>query len=299
MRHKDQIDKPKETIPTPAAGPMFSIGIWVLLGIAALSTIGVLITGYRNVEEFKKLGAWGDFTGGLLNPILTFITFISVLLTLWLQRQEISLTRDEMVRSADALERQDLTLKLQSFENTFFEMLRLHNSIVESIDLVNPETGVVTKGRDAFNVFYTRLTKIYRSNVEKSKGKYTQREIAELAYFIFWKDSRTELGHYFRFLFNFMRFIQKSDIKDSFYVKLLRSQLSDQELLVLFYNNISEAGEPFRLYANCYELFDNLPVVRLLDKRHADFADKESYGNNPMDFRPHRPRLASTKGSAS
>ena len=276
----------------PATGRFFTAGLWVLLGVAAALTAGVLFIGHRNVQAFKDLGTWGDFVGGLLNPLLTFITFLAVLLTLWLQREELSLTRDEMVRSANALENKGTTLKKQSFENTFFEMLRLHNSIIESIDLVNPETGTVTKGRDAFNIFYSRLNKIYRSNKIKANGKYNKREIAELSYFLFWNDARTELGHYFRFLFNFFRFIENSGIEDTFYVKLLRSQLSDQELLVLFYNNISEAGEPFARYANLYELFDNLPVVRLLEKDHAQFAEEQSFGKNKMDFRPHRPSAA-------
>jgi len=284
-------DNVAEVPNTPATGPLFAVGIWALLIIAASSTIGVLFTGYRNVEKYKALGQWGDFSGGLLNPVLTFITFLAVLLTIWLQRQELSLSRNEMVRSANALERQDESLKRQSFENTFFEMLRLHNSIVDSIDLINNETGQITRGRDAFNVFYTRLTKIYRANFERANGRYNKREVAELAYFIFWKDARTELGHYFRFLFNFFRFIEKSNIEDPFYAKLLRSQISDQELLILFYNNISEGGEPFQHFANLYELFDNLPVVRLLDKSHADFADKQAYGSNPMNFKPFRPRV--------
>ena len=286
----------RESTPQKSVSPgrFLGIGIWILLAIAVLSTGGILISGYRNVETFKSLGSWGDFTGGLLNPILTFITFLAVLLTLWLQRQELILTRDEMIRSADALERQDSSLKKQSFENTFFEMLRLHNSIIESIDLVNSETGTITKGRDAFNVFYTRYTKIYRAAFEKSNGRNLQLAIAELSYFNFWKEARTELGHYFRFLFNFFRFIEKSGVEDSFYVKLLRSQLSDQELLILFYNNISNHGKAFSHYAELYELFDNLPVERLLDKEHAGFANNKAYGNNSMDFRPYVPSMPRT-----
>lgn len=274
---------------TPATGPLFAFVLWMLPIIAVILTVSVIAYGFYNAATYKELGTWGDFVGGLLNPLLTFITFIAVLLTLWLQRQELGFTRDEMVRSADALERQDRTLQKQSFENTFFEMLRLHNSIVESIDLVNPETGAVTKGRDAFNVFYTRLNKIYRDNDRKLKQNNSTLKIAELSYYTFWNDTKTELGHYFRFLFNFFRFIENSDVKDDFYPKLLRSQLSDQELLILFYNNVSEQGAPFRQYANRYELFDNLAVERLLDKNHADFADKKSYGKNRMDFRPKRP----------
>lgn len=266
---------------------LYDFGIWILLGVAGSSTVGVLVTGYYNVKTFKDLGAWGDFAGGLLNPVLTFITFLAVLLTILLQRKELALTRDEMTRSADALEKQDETLQRQSFENTFFEMLRLHNSILESIDLVNPETNQITKGRDAFNVFYNRLTKKYREIDAKKPSNVDQKAVVELAYFLFWRDARTELGHYFRFLFNFFRFIENSRIGDEFYPKLLRSQLSDQELLLLFYNNVSKGGAAFQTYADRYALFDNLSVERLLNREHAKFASAEAYGKNTMDFSPN------------
>ena len=265
---------------------LYDFGIWILLAVAGGSTVGVLITGYHNVTKFKELGAWGDFTGGLLNPVLTFITFLAVLLTILLQRKELALTRDEMTRSADALEKQDKTLQRQSFENTFFEMLRLHNSILDSIDLVNPETNQITKGRDAFNVFYNRLAKKYREIDGKKSSKVDQKAIVELTYFLFWRDARTELGHYFRFLFNFFRFLENSEIDDEFYPKLLRSQLSDQELLLLFYNNVSKQGAAFQIYAERYALFDNLSVERLLNHKHANFASAEAYGKNEMDFSP-------------
>ena len=165
-------------------------------------------------------------------------------------------------------------------------MLRLHNSILESIDLVNPDTGQVTKGRDAFNVFYNRLAKKYREIYAKKSSKVGQKAVVELTYFLFWRDARTELGHYFRFLFNFFRFIENSEIDDEFYPKLLRSQLSDQELLLLFYNNVSKHGAAFHAYADQYALFDNLSVERLLNREHAKFASAEAYGKNEMDFSP-------------
>lgn len=277
-------------LPSNAKGKAFLIGAWALFLIATAITTSVLLFGYFNVDTYTRLGTWGDFVGGLLNPILTFITFLAVLLTLWLQRAELALTRDEMVRSADALEQQGSTLKKQSFENTFFQMLSLHNSILESIDLVNDETGTVTKGRDAFNVFYRRFTKIYRKVRLDGNGKYSVRNSIEVSYFVFWRDGCTELGHYFRFLFNFFRFIQNSGFEKDYYVKLIRSQLSDQELLMLFYNNLSKHGQPFQYYADRYALFDNLPVSRLLDRGHAKMANAVSFGNNPMDFRPSIPR---------
>ena len=147
-------------------------GVWVLLAFGLVITASVLFAGYHNVEKFKELGSWGDFVGGLLNPILTFLTFMAVLLTLWLQRAELRLTRDELIRSADAMEDQGTILHRQSFESTFFAMLRSHNSIVEAIDLVNTNTGVVTKGEMLSQFFIQGLQK-YTKKLKLSSKKPT------------------------------------------------------------------------------------------------------------------------------
>lgn len=60
------------------------------------------------------------------------------------------------------------------------------------------------------------------------------------------------LGHYFRHLFNMVNFIDKSDFTDKydkkeFYVKLIRSQLSDYEQILLYYNSLSTLGYDWNL----------------------------------------------------
>jgi hypothetical protein len=35
------------------------------------------------------MGEWGDFFGGVLNPLLTFLTFMGLLITIILQQQEL------------------------------------------------------------------------------------------------------------------------------------------------------------------------------------------------------------------
>lgn len=276
------------------AGKRGRLGWWFLSGIGALFLLAValistvLYTGYWNADAFKRLGTWGDFVGGLLNPLLTFLTFVGVLMTIVLQRIELSMTRDEMARSTKALESQGVAIEKQNFESTFFEMLKLHNTIVNAIDLVDPKSGSTTTGRDCFRVFYTRLTKIYREKESKQYYKRNPQRLVPLSYQAFWGDAQLELGHYFRFLFNFIRFIDESKYKTGFYVKLLRSQLSDQELLLLYYNVLTPQGKKFKRYANDYALFDNIPVVRLLDHDHALLLDREAFGDNPMIVNPRK-----------
>lgn len=254
-----------------------------LFAILAVILVFVFVKyAYSNPEEAANLGTTGDFIGGFLNPILTSLTFIGILLSIFLQRLELSHSRKELERSADALEEQLTSIRLQNFEASFFQMLNSFNSLVSSIDLHNHKTSVTTQGRDCFKVFYTRLNKIYREQKKRAGNKYSEEEVLYLSYSLFWKEHQLELGHYFRFLYNIFKFLEENSISKSYHSKLVRAQLSDQELLLLFYNCTSRDGNDFVKYAVIYELFDNLPTVRLLDKGHIDFVDKKSFGGNPM-----------------
>lgn len=255
----------------------FFSALCVLFIFGAALVGSTFIFAYKNVETAKALGPWSDFFGGFLNPILTFVTFIGVLITIALQKIELNLTRHEMSRSADALETQIEAIKKQNFEATFFQMLTLHNAIVNSIDLVSSE-GRRREGRDCFRVFYTRLTKIYRKKQAVNATSQSDEVILDKSYEQFWTITQLELGHYFRYLFNIIRFVDETPHADSYYIKLIRAQLSDQELLLLFYNCLSPQGQKFRLYAEKYALFDNMPVIRLLEPSHKERVGESAFG---------------------
>ncbi|MES4993901.1 putative phage abortive infection protein [Agrobacterium radiobacter] len=257
-----------------------------LFGVFAIIT--VFTYSLASPQNARENGAWGDFVGGTLNPILTFLSFFGVLISIYLQRLELSLSRAELKRSANALEKQLDSIDSQNFESAFFQMLNTHSAIVGAIDLHNEESGVETKGRDCFRVFYTRFNKIFRENETKGRGKYESDRIVKLSFFTFWKSHQLELGHYYRFLYNVFRFVDENPASKQYHAKILRAQLSDQELLLLFYNCISEQGSNFVKYAIKYELFDNLPTVRLLDQTHSALIDRAAFGNNPM----HHPKNA-------
>lgn len=239
-----------------------------------------LYQGHLNSDQFKSLGTWGDFVGGVLNPILTFITFGGVLVTIYLQQKELSLNRREMKRSATALENQLNALSKQNFDSAFFQMIALHNQILNSIDLRNDKYEVIALGRDCFRTFYTRLNKLYRQNRTKGFPKYSDERILKLSYYLFWKEVRTDLGHYYRYLYNIFKFIDESGTSNEYYVKILRAQISDQELLLLFYNCMSSDGKNFQKYAIKYALFDNMPLVQLLQRDHQQLMDPLALGEN-------------------
>ncbi|WP_192798592.1 putative phage abortive infection protein [Brucella anthropi] len=256
--------------------------ILVLFVMGISSTIYVFYNAYMDPKTTIDNGPWGDYVGGTLNPILTFLSFFGVLVSIYLQRLDLSLSRRELERSADALEKQIDSIEAQNFESAFFQMLNTHSAIVNAIDLQDKGSGIETRGRDCFRVFYTRFNKIFRENLSKATNKHSSESIIKLSYFNFWKEHQLELGHYYRFLYNVFRFMDENKASKPYHAKLLRAQLSDQELLLLFYNCISENGRNFVVYAEKYALFDNLPTVRLLDMSHAGMLNSAAFGNNPM-----------------
>lgn len=131
-------------------GFMFLIEIGsIIIGnfIKIESTDKVLTMGIKDVVEI--LGPFGDFFGGMLNPILTFCSFMALLMTIILQQRELKLSREQVAISvkelgetrkateisSKALTEQAKSLKIQNFENTFFNMITLHNEIVNNIKI--------------------------------------------------------------------------------------------------------------------------------------------------------------------
>lgn len=239
-------------------------------------------------------GTFGDFVGGTLNPVLSFLTFMALLVTIVLQQTELADTRRELAASARALESQRNSLDRQNFEATFFRMLSLHNTIVNSIDLEwytqkKSNLGASEfkerrkKGRDCFIMFYDD----YRNYYENSSHLHEERDRLQGAYDKMWEKRQKDLAHYYRYLYNVFRFVYEyKGIDDKLkYIKLLRAQLSDYELLMLFYTALNKNGIKYWLYIHEYSLFDNLPPSLLIDVSHKGFYSPRSFGE-PKDEVP-------------
>lgn len=81
----------------------------VFIVIVAVSTVlGVYIFHFGEYEisnNPEKWGPFGDFFGGVLNPILAFFSFVALLYTIHIQQKELELTRIELSNSVSAQEK--------------------------------------------------------------------------------------------------------------------------------------------------------------------------------------------------
>ncbi len=243
---------------------------WVF-GFFAIYLVGIgFLTWSSTSISLNDTGVFGD-SFGPLTALFSGLAFAGVIITvllqkdeLALQRKELELTRNELQGQKEQMKAQNETLKKQNFENTFFELLRLQNEITNSIDVAN--IGGHYKGRDCFEKFYEQYCSWH--NVHKNQDKMKpSKDLVEKSYEKFYEAHQSDVGHYFRTLYNLVKFVHKSDVQDKrLYTNLVRAQLSSFETVLLFYNCISSYGAiDFKPYVNEYSLLKALPRNKAVD----------------------------------
>ncbi|HDZ8911832.1 TPA: putative phage abortive infection protein [Aeromonas hydrophila] len=219
------------------------------------------------IGDGEKLGPFGDFLGGVLNPIFTLMTFFGVIVTIALQKIELKAAREEYTKSANAL-------GTQAIENTFFNMLSLHHKIVEKINfnatgfsytldfLDHPNSDntpsligeKACQGAEAFS----RLLSVIECGIQKEK--------TFSLYKIVQNHHNHHFGSYFRSLYQIMKFIVNNnsigDDDKKKYMSILRAQLSSDELIALFINcsgDMVDDGQ-FRAFLVKYHMLEHMPL---------------------------------------
>jgi hypothetical protein len=265
---------------------------WLLYAVAFVCAT-LIANWYFLKDDQTTRGTFGDMFGGV-NAFFSGLAFAVLVFTLLqqrtelsLQRKELAMTREELAGQRRALVSQNELIALQSFESTFFQLLRLHNEIVHAIDLVaapNESDGAaignrVTNGRDCFSVFYRRLRKEYKSRRPVAGG--ISRDQLMTAYVSFYSANQANLGHYFRSLYNMVKLVDRSVVSDkSVLINLIRAQLSDFEVALLFYNGLSDYGENFKPLIERYALLKHLDPNHVFEQRHLAYFSIGAFGKS-------------------
>ncbi len=235
-------------------------------------------------------GIFGDMFGSI-NALFSGLAFIGVIFAILLQRQELGLqrkeleqTREELKGQKEQLKAQNETFRLQSFENTFFQLVRLHNDIVNSIDIVREETAnlsAVAKGRDCFAGFYAAFRTGWNKEVKDSQG-IDAITIINNAYRPFIRRHESDLDPYFRNLYTILRFLKDSQIGNkAFYSEVIRALISRVELLVLFYHCLCDEGTPeLKALVEEFGILKDVQVDVLQDPSHTKLYRPSAFGDH-------------------
>ena len=250
-------------------------GIWLLLLVATAGAILVYRWQFGSdfAVEHSNWGEFGDYVGGVLGPVFSFLALIVLVYTLEVQTRQFS---------------------LQNFERGFFELVRLHHDIVRDLEVSVPRTPFdvvgyrpqeidpppTVRGRDCFGVlvgeFFGHLSTCYEAKKEGLEAL----ECTQIAYSKFREGYRNEVDHYFRHLHHILKFVDEGPVDDKHkYTRILRAQLSADELLLLFYSSLHPVGGKSRKYLTEYAMLHNLDRSTLYDRATEEkLHDNAAYG---------------------
>lgn len=264
---------------------------WMIGGVVASVAFyaGFILYLTYPISEYSiaQSGVFGD-SFGLLTALFSGLAFAGLIITIRQQREDLILQNNSIdIQNKNLeLQREELQatrdeIKIQNFERTFFEMLRLHNSILDSIDLRNKNNKdkIIASGRDCFKTFYNNLSERYSPYIlyEENDSLIKIEEI----YQDFWGKYKQDLGHYFRYLYRIFKYVNESYItkeQKKLYASTIRAQLSDYETALLFYNCLSSHGnEKFKPLTEKYTLFDNMPKSLMFNLKHEKLYEPEAF----------------------
>ncbi len=276
--------------------------IW-LKALVTLSILIAIAALYLYTDKFgselssnqEMWGQFGDYIGGTLNPLFAFTALLALLYTIKLQSKELRNSAKQLKKSAIALESQNSVLEKQNFEATFFQLLRLYNDIVkelhinETVRTTAVETGtglgiglksktVKHEDRQCIEALHNKLINNHLNKVARGDILKPNQEAINEAYQEFYSEFGNLIGHYFRIIYNIIKFVDNSHIKPeqkNTYTNLLRAQLSKHELGLLLYNCLSKYGSEKMLpLVAKYKILKHIEADVMLSPDDLDMIDK-------------------------
>ncbi len=272
--------------------------VFVWLGVVIAITSSIYFYCISKGDDFE-LNVLGDFLGGsvaslwaLAGLFLIYVAFLgqkqqllNQQLELLYSRLEVKNTRLELSGQKEELNKQNETLQQQKFENTFFQLITLFHSIVDSLDIRNYTGEITSSGRDCFEIFYNELKeKVDYINSSKRVEKYLDEtpvnNVIE-AYDEIYQKHKSDLSHYFRTIYHIFKFVENSNISNKKqYSSITRAQLSSYEQILLFYNCLHTNGvKKFKPLIEKYAVFKNIDESLLFSDKHL-LEYKKSAQNN-------------------
>lgn len=225
--------------------------------VAALGVVGMYMWQFT-FELSPRQDVWGqfgDYIGGTLNPLFSLTALLALLYTIVLQSRELKHSTIQLAKSAEALEKQNLVLRKQNFEATFFQLLRLYNDVVQELHITldatdplmygGPRRKVKHEDRQCLAALHDVLIAEHLSLVVRGDSTKPKVDALNDAYHEFYSKYGHLIGHYFRTIYNVVKIVERSEMSDELkrdYTNILRAQLSKYELGLLLYNCLSTYG---------------------------------------------------------
>jgi hypothetical protein len=240
--HEPSVPGDDARIPALNVKKVIIVGtVTVLTMVSAYALALIWLTWPVSELSIAKSGTFGD-SFGALNALFTGFGFMGLLVTIFLQREDLKLTREELSETRQEIKIQSKTFQQQQFEESFYRLLTLYKENLSTLAVVNL-TGEHTKayGIEALNVFLVRFNAAWRKH-RNHKFSTLAEEQEEYVYLLFQTCHSIFIrqGRYLATLIALLALVETDcpapERKES-YLAILSSQLTVYELKYLFYQS--------------------------------------------------------------
>ena len=249
-------DNPKKEKEKVFPVNLFWIELICLLiggGTLVLFCLGRSLFDYGNMIDNAVWGHFGDFIGGVIG---TLISYISIRLLIRNLREQMKANKQQ----ADSNTQNAKVYELQQFNEMFKLLYGQYQDTILSYRHGN------NTGRKAMSDI-TNDIKQHAANIRENT--YQEREERSLSifdgYYVTYHDVAPV---HFRIIYRIFQLIDEANISEDQrrdVAKIMRCQLSEEELFLLRYNCKSLYGAKMRVYMNRYNLQKHLPLLSLLE----------------------------------
>lgn len=218
---------------------------------------------YFCIDGWNVRGQFGDLFGSV-NALFSGLAFAGLIITIRQQHKDLEYQRQAIDQSKEDINQQNETIKIERFENTFFNMIEVQQSIVNDLYAADSHTEwvkqddshgrsekeILTKdeyrGRNLFYYVFIlcehKIDKSHNSKLFEVPGLYYVIKLRGKACFDDYM-TPTMFDHYFRHLYTILKFVEENDWlgeeKQYQYATFVRATLSRYELVMLYYNGFS------------------------------------------------------------
>jgi hypothetical protein len=250
----------------------------------ALGAVLAYTVTFWQLPATENPGAWGtfgDFLGGLLNPLVSTLTLF-VAASVWkLQRKELELTREELEQTKLAMEEQAKTAEQQRQEQRFFDLLNVYQQTVESVSYAKRKSEDIYKsnGKNAISLWLRYADAL---DLNREAQRAASKPLSEFKTAWNHNDASGFFGHYFRLIHHILSEAEAL-LSDQHlrYIELFRAQLSRSALIILGFNLwLNEDAKNMIPLFEKYGLLKHLPQGHLrteLEKLHPKVFDSNAF----------------------
>lgn len=233
-------------------------------------------------------GTFGDFFGGILNPVIASFALYWLITSVNLQIQELKKTNEALEKTVETAEKQQNQASIQNFENLFFELLKTKSEVTNEISesYYNEDGGFdsIIQGKTAIK---THINSFKNQHNGKEWIDYYNKKLMDM------------YGSYFRFCYQIIKLINNNltlnslekepnkdySIKQKEYFDIFRATLTQHELEAFFFNCLSHHGDKkFKHLIEKYGLFKPLISKTTISEDSINQIFRSAYKYNPCIF---------------